>query len=103
MQGAVEERFATRWSDLDMARLAPRLSASALVIHDREDRMVPWRKGASFARAWPGARFFSTEGLGHRRILADERVTALAADFIAGRSAVASVAAPALANPAPLY
>jgi pimeloyl-ACP methyl ester carboxylesterase len=103
MQAAVEERFGVRWADLDMAKLAPRLSPPALVIHDRNDRLVPWKKGASFARGWPGARLFSTRGLGHRRILQDERVTALAADFIAGRSVVAGPAVPALPHPSPLY
>jgi hypothetical protein len=43
----------------------------------------------------------STDGLGHRRILADDGVTRAAADFISGRSAVASVAANL--QPAPLY
>jgi len=103
MQAAIEERFGVRWAELDMARLAPRISASALVIHDRNDRKVPWRQGASFARAWPNARLYSTRGLGHSRILQDEGVTALAAQFIAGRSSIAAVAAPALPNPAPLY
>jgi len=60
-------------------------------------------QGASFARNWPGARFHTTYGLGHRRILQDERVISLAAQFITGRSSVASVAAPALPHPAPLY
>ena len=103
MQAAVEERFGVRWADLDMAKLAPRLATPALVIHDRDDRLVPWRQGASFARSWPGARLFSTRGLGHRRILQDERVTALAAEFIAGRSVVAGPAVPTLPHPAPLY
>ena len=103
MQASVEERFGVRWAELDMARLAPRIAASALVIHDRNDRKVPWRQGASFARAWPGARLYTTRGLGHSRILQDEHVTALAAQFIAGRSSVAGVAVPALPHPAPLY
>jgi pimeloyl-ACP methyl ester carboxylesterase len=103
MQSAVEERFGVRWSDLDMAKLAPRLSASALVIHDRGDRLVPWQKGASFARDWPGARLFTTRGLGHRRVLNDERVTALAAEFIAGRPIVGAAPVPALPHPAPIY
>jgi pimeloyl-ACP methyl ester carboxylesterase len=103
MQAAIEERFGVRWAELDMARLAPRIAASALVIHDRNDRKVPWRQGASFARAWPGARLYTTRGLGHSRILQDEQVTTLAAQFIAGRSSVAGVAVPALPHPAPLY
>ena len=103
MQTAIEERYGVRWEELELARLAPRLSASALVIHDRDDRMVHWAQGANFARLWPGARLMSTDGLGHRRILADEAVTRAAADFIAGRSQVASATAPALPTPAPLY
>jgi pimeloyl-ACP methyl ester carboxylesterase len=103
MQAAVEERFGVRWADLDMAKLAPRLSTPALMIHDRRDRLVPWRHGASFARGWPGARLFSTRGLGHRRILQDDGVISLATQFVSGRSNVAGVAAPALPNPAPLY
>jgi pimeloyl-ACP methyl ester carboxylesterase len=75
----------------------------ALVIHDRADAMVPWRQGAAVARHWPGARLMSTHGLGHGRILEDDTVARAAADFIAGRSAVAGPAVPALPNPAPLY
>jgi pimeloyl-ACP methyl ester carboxylesterase len=103
MEAAIEERFRVPWSELDMAKLAPRIGAEALVIHDRDDRLVPWRKGEAFARQWPGARFLATRGLGHTRILADESVARSAADFIAGRSAVASHARPALPEPAPLY
>jgi hypothetical protein len=55
------------------------------------------------ARLWPRARLLLTDGLGHGRILADEGVTKAAADFIAGRSAVASPAQPALPQPAPMF
>lgn len=103
MQAAIEERYGVLWQDMDMSRLAHRLSAPALVIHDRDDRHVPWRQGARIARLWPGARLMSTAGLGHGRILADEGVAHAAADFIAGRSSIADPAAPALPHPAPLY
>jgi pimeloyl-ACP methyl ester carboxylesterase len=102
MQTAIEERYGVLWEKLEVAQLAPRLSAPALVIHDREDRHVPWTQGARIARLWPGARLMSTDGLGHGRILADESVTRAAADFIAGRSAIADVAAPAIPHPAPI-
>jgi pimeloyl-ACP methyl ester carboxylesterase len=103
MQVAIEERFGVRWAELELARVAPRLRAEALVIHDRGDAMVPWRHGAAVAQRWPGARLLSTSGLGHRRILEDDAVARAAADFIAGRAAVAPLAHPALPNPAPLY
>ena len=103
MQSAIEDRYGVRWKDLELSRLAPKLGARALVIHDRDDRIVPWTQGASFAHQWPGARLHSTDGLGHRRILEDEGVTNAAADFISGRSSVAAVAAAAVPVPAPLY
>ncbi len=102
MQAAIEERFGLRWFELEVPRLAPRLKTPALVIHDCDDGIVPWQQGAALAKAWPGARLLSTNGLGHGRIVEGERVRRAAADFIAG-NAVASLAAPELPHPAPLY
>ena len=96
MQKAIEERYGVLWEEIEVPRVAPRLNAQALVIHDRDDRLMPWTHGAKVARHWPNARLLSTDGLGHRRILADETVTRSAADFIAGRATVAD-------SPAPLY
>jgi pimeloyl-ACP methyl ester carboxylesterase len=103
MQAGIEERYGVLWEDLEFSRLAPRLHAPALVIHDRTDRVVPWRQGVRVARLWSGARLLATDGLGHGRILEDEKVSAAAADFIAGRSAVAPIAYPSVSVPAPLY
>ena len=85
MQAAIEERYGVRWEALELERLAPRLKARALVIHDRDDRAVPWEQGDRFARLWPGARLRSTQGLGHMRILRDEETARAAVRFIAGR------------------
>ena len=103
MQAAIEERFGVRWAELEISRLAPRLKTPALVIHDRNDGFVPWAQGAALARAWPGARLLSTVGLGHGRILESDLTIRAAVDFIAGGSGVASLAAPGLPHPAPLY
>jgi pimeloyl-ACP methyl ester carboxylesterase len=83
MQAAIEERYGVRWEDLEVGRVAPRLGAKALVIHDRDDHMMPWTHGAKVAESWPGAQLMLTDGLGHGRILREERVTRAAADFIA--------------------
>ena len=96
MQNAIEERYGVRWEDIEVGRVAPRLGAKALVIHDRDDRLMPWTHGAAVARQWPDARLLLTDGLGHRRILGSERVTHAAADFIAGRAS-------SVDSPAPLY
>lgn len=52
------------------------LNAAALVIHSRDDPVVPWQDAEVIAAAWPGARLLRVDGLGHRRILADLAVIA---------------------------
>ena len=59
-----------------------------LVFHDRDDAEVPWSDGAAIAGAWPGARLVTTAGLGHRRILRDERVVSQAVAFVKGEPAL---------------
>ena len=50
-------------------RAVQTLTVPGLVIHDRDDPVIPHAAGAAFARHWRGARFVSTAELGHRRIL----------------------------------
>lgn len=78
----IEERFLRPWSDYSLAETAPRLEQPALIIHDRDDVEVPYAAGARLAELWPGAELMTTEGLGHRRVLRDERVLEAAARFI---------------------
>lgn len=58
------------------------LLPSALIIHDRDDIVVPHAHGARLAGAWPGAKLVSTHHLGHHRILRDPTVVDLAVGFI---------------------
>jgi len=57
-----------------------------LVLHDRSDREVPSRHGETVASSWPQAELMLTEGLGHRRILADSRVHARVLEIMASES-----------------
>jgi pimeloyl-ACP methyl ester carboxylesterase len=68
--------------DLEIARLAAGLRVPALIVHDRQDRTVPFADAEAIARAWPGARLLATAGLGHARVLADPAVTAAIAEFL---------------------
>jgi len=74
------------WEEFDIPDLARRQSAPLLVFHDRHDAEVPWSDGAAIASGWPGARLLSTTGLGHRRILRDERVVRRAVSFVRGEA-----------------
>jgi pimeloyl-ACP methyl ester carboxylesterase len=84
----VEERAGMSLDHLNAAALGPSLQLPLLVIHDRDDREVPWSDGAAVAAAAPDARLVTTEGLGHRRILRDPRVIERTTAFLAaGRHA----------------
>ncbi len=69
---------------MELSAVAPRLSGRALVIHDRSDREVPFLSAQALHRGWPGAELFATEGLGHRRLLADPTVIERAVRFAVG-------------------
>jgi pimeloyl-ACP methyl ester carboxylesterase len=58
-------------------------TSKLLVVHDVEDREVPYEHGETVAASWPGAQMHTTHGLGHRRVLNDSFVVARAIDFIA--------------------
>lgn len=55
-----------------------------MVIHDRDDKEVPYDDGVRLASAWPSAELVTTEGLGHQRILRDAGIVSLVVDFVAG-------------------
>ncbi len=64
--------------------VVPDIDRPALIVHDLEDRDVPWSEGERYARYWPGSRLLTTRGLGHRRILDDPTVIAAGLDFLRG-------------------
>jgi pimeloyl-ACP methyl ester carboxylesterase len=57
-------------------------SGGLLVIHDDADPEVPFAHGERLAATWPQARLHPIAGLGHRRILRDERVVAEVVEFV---------------------
>ncbi len=75
LRGMLVQRFGEDvWTRFSVHNMARSMELPALVIHDRDDRDVPWQEGEAVARVWPHARFLRTEGLGHRRILRDPGV-----------------------------
>lgn len=70
--------------ELQAQNNAPRIGRPALIVHDVEDREVPWCEGERYARFWHGSRLLSTRGLGHNRIADDPGVIAAALRFLHG-------------------
>lgn len=78
----IERHVGVTMNELDPRRAVASLRIPLLVIHDRADREAPFAGGEELARACPGARLLATEGLGHRRILGDEKVVSAATAFL---------------------
>ncbi|WP_368641966.1 alpha/beta fold hydrolase [Castellaniella ginsengisoli] len=70
---------------LDIHRRLPALGQPALIVHDLDDKEIPWSEGEHYAHCWPGARLLTTQGLGHRRLLDDPETVAAALAFADGR------------------
>jgi class 3 adenylate cyclase/pimeloyl-ACP methyl ester carboxylesterase len=51
--------------NVDVVDLLPRISVPTLVLHCREDAMVPFDRGRKMAAGIPGARFVALEGQNH--------------------------------------
>jgi pimeloyl-ACP methyl ester carboxylesterase len=71
------------WEVTSLDKQLPKLDTAALIIHDRQDDVIPYLSGAAIARAWKSARLFTTKGLGHRLILQSPEVINEAVSFIA--------------------
>ena len=65
---------------------APVIGRPALIVHDVEDREVPWAEGERYARFWHDSRLLSTQGLGHNRIADDQGVIDAALCFLRGET-----------------
>ena len=78
----IERRFDVDWVRLTGLALAPRMTAPLTVFHDRQDREVPWQDSHSLVGRWRGAKLHLTEGLGHRRILRDQKVISSSLHFL---------------------
>lgn len=74
------------WDEISVDKNVAGLTLPALIIHDENDRDVEFQRAEVLARAWSGASFYRTRGLGHRRILRDEATIEQVCRFIASAS-----------------
>jgi len=70
--------------EVDALRNAKTIQAPTLVVHDRDDRVVPVEHGHRLAAALPAAQLLQTSGLGHRRILSDDTIVRSLVAFARG-------------------
>jgi pimeloyl-ACP methyl ester carboxylesterase len=79
----LERRYGIAVADLDVRRDAAAFDGELLVVHDEDDRIVPWSDGSAIASSKRGARIVTTHGLGHGRVLEAPEVVAEVSTFAA--------------------
>lgn len=89
---AVDRRVGIPAAELDVARWAGRVPFEGMIVHDHDDREVPFSEAHALAQAWPIAQTLFTRRLGHGRILADTGVIDRVAGFLTGQPARAYAA-----------
>jgi len=84
MAATIERREGVPLAHFEAAWLAEHVQQPTLVVHDGDDRTAPAAWGQTLAKALPQGQWFGTEGLGHRRLLAEHRVAQQVARFVTG-------------------
>ena len=74
MQDSIERREGVPMEQFEPAWLGQRLVQPTLLVHDLDDRTAAVSGAERMAGAIAGARLVTSNGLGHRRVLADARV-----------------------------
>ena len=70
----LEARVGMLVEEFELLGLANAEPPPLLVVHDRDDRQLPWADSAALVDRWPYARLVTTEGLGHSRLIGDRAV-----------------------------
>jgi pimeloyl-ACP methyl ester carboxylesterase len=86
LRALIERREGVPLVQFEADWLGERLALPTLIVHDRDDRVVPQAASERLARALKGASFHMTDGLGHRRMLADASVAARVAQHLGGQT-----------------
>ena len=71
-------KYGTNWHDI----VNSDFHVPTLLIHDTDDREIGIEHSEQICKMWPWAKLITTNGLGHRKILDDGRVTKNVLKFI---------------------
>lgn len=78
------ERLVGRTMDsLYLPPMLRKLAGPGLLLHSRDDKVVPLQHGQENAAAWATGQFRMLDGLGHRRLMTDAGVHGMLLHFVA--------------------
>ena len=81
----LKKQYALEAKKTDITRLIQSVPVPGLLIHDKDDRLIPIEVGDQLAKAWDGSRYIKTQSLGHRNILKDPFVIQQVTDYMLDR------------------
>jgi len=84
LQTAVSRHLGFSLDKCNAVAAARQLPRPGLIIHDRDDLLIPHEVGQAVAHNWQGSHFISTDRLGHRRGLGNKTVLGHLTAFLAG-------------------
>src|SRR5690606_18004573 len=70
----IENRYSMKVEDASTDDLAARFNPQGMIIHDTEDQDISVEQAKELAKKWPNAQLVITQGLGHRKVLMDQKV-----------------------------
>lgn len=70
----VEEILESPYKSESLSSIANQFKAQGMIIHDLNDRLVPYQQAEDFAAVWKDADLVTTEKLGHNRMLINKGV-----------------------------
>lgn len=71
---SIEDILKTPYETESLTQVAKQFTLDGLIIHDRSDRLVPYTQAKELLATWAGSKLFTTEKLGHNRILINKEV-----------------------------
>ena len=78
-----EKRFDRTFEQMEISKLVQKTDYNKLlIIHDRQDKILPFHNAQRIHNLNPGSKLYATEGKGHYRILWDEDVIKEIKDFM---------------------
>lgn len=83
MHRLTRQRLGIPVSSVSVQAMIPYITTPGLVIHDRQDPVIPFHDAETIAEHWHDSRLVATEGLGHYKILRDSFVVEQIVDFMA--------------------
>ena len=80
-----ENRFGYKMNDDNPIHLMPVIKTDLLVVHDRQDRAIPFQDSEEMAKSWSNVILHDTNGLGHKRILLDHKIVNRVVGYLVNR------------------